>query len=183
MPLHLLKLAVGIDDIDHLRQIRRVRAAERGGNWVLYQEPTPTGARGSCGWIDLLGHPRSDPGPTTRYRAARRTRRNGSPLLSDRGRCGAGAHTPAGVAAVSGLAISGIGGRAARSVGTCGGALGPDVRGTACSRSDLKRGVIFGDNPLDITGYDDYVNRSLRSSRAVCRTLLCSVDVGMWEGL
>jgi hypothetical protein len=34
VPLHLLKLAVGIDDIDHLRQIRQVRAAERGGNWV-----------------------------------------------------------------------------------------------------------------------------------------------------
>src|SRR5262249_7967758 len=119
----------------------------------------------SCGWIDLLGHSRSDPGPTAHYRAARRTRRNGSPLLSDRGRCGAGAHTPAGVAAVSGLAISGIGGRAARSVGTCGGALGPDVRGTAGSRSDLKRGGIFGDNPLDMTGYDDYGNPSLRSSR------------------
>jgi hypothetical protein len=34
MPLHLLKLAVGIDDIDHLRRIRKARAAERGGNWV-----------------------------------------------------------------------------------------------------------------------------------------------------
>jgi hypothetical protein len=34
VPLHLLKLAVGIDDIDHLRQIRWMRAAERGGNWV-----------------------------------------------------------------------------------------------------------------------------------------------------
>jgi hypothetical protein len=32
--IHLLKLAVGIDDIDHLRQIRKARAAERGGNWV-----------------------------------------------------------------------------------------------------------------------------------------------------
>ena len=34
MSLHLLKLAVGIDDIDHLRQIRKARAVERGGNWV-----------------------------------------------------------------------------------------------------------------------------------------------------
>jgi hypothetical protein len=34
IPLHLLKLAVGIDNIDHLRQIRKARAAERGGNWV-----------------------------------------------------------------------------------------------------------------------------------------------------
>jgi len=32
--IHLLKLAVGIDDIDHLRQIRKARAVERGGNWV-----------------------------------------------------------------------------------------------------------------------------------------------------
>jgi hypothetical protein len=33
-PLHLMKLAVGIDDIDHLRRVRAVRAAERGGDWV-----------------------------------------------------------------------------------------------------------------------------------------------------
>jgi hypothetical protein len=34
MPLHLLKLAVGVDDLDHLRRIRAARAAERGGTWV-----------------------------------------------------------------------------------------------------------------------------------------------------
>src|SRR5438132_12380978 len=34
MPLHLVKLAVGIDDVDHLRRIRRAQAAERGGSWV-----------------------------------------------------------------------------------------------------------------------------------------------------
>jgi hypothetical protein len=34
MPLHLLKLAVGIDDVDQLRRIRAARAAERGGSWV-----------------------------------------------------------------------------------------------------------------------------------------------------
>jgi hypothetical protein len=34
MPLHLLKLAVGIDDIDQLRRVRKARAAERGGNWI-----------------------------------------------------------------------------------------------------------------------------------------------------
>ena len=34
MPLHLLKLAVGIDDIDQLRRIRMARAVERGGSWV-----------------------------------------------------------------------------------------------------------------------------------------------------
>jgi hypothetical protein len=34
MPLHLLKLAVGVDDLDHLRAIRAARTAERGGSWV-----------------------------------------------------------------------------------------------------------------------------------------------------
>jgi len=34
MPLHLLKLAVGIEDIDHLRRVRAMRSAERGGDWV-----------------------------------------------------------------------------------------------------------------------------------------------------
>jgi len=55
MPLHLLKLAVGIDDIDHLRHIRRARAAERGGNWV-YTRNHPRRARevlagGSIYWV------------------------------------------------------------------------------------------------------------------------------------
>src|SRR5262245_27574469 len=55
MPLHLLKLAVGIDDIDHLRQIRRARAAERGGNWV-YTRNRPRRAEevlagGSIYWV------------------------------------------------------------------------------------------------------------------------------------
>jgi hypothetical protein len=53
--LHLLKLAVGIDDIDHLRQIRRVRAVERGGNWV-YTRNHPRRAQevlagGSIYWV------------------------------------------------------------------------------------------------------------------------------------
>ena len=34
MPLHLLKLAVGIEDIEYLRRIRAARAEERGGSWV-----------------------------------------------------------------------------------------------------------------------------------------------------
>jgi hypothetical protein len=34
MPLHLIKLAVGIDDIEHLRRVRAARAAEREGGWV-----------------------------------------------------------------------------------------------------------------------------------------------------
>ena len=55
MSLHLLKLAVGIDDIDHLRQIRKARAAERGGNWV-YTRNRPRRAQevlagGSIYWV------------------------------------------------------------------------------------------------------------------------------------
>jgi len=55
MPLHLLKLAVGIDDIEQLRVIRRARAAERGGDWV-YTRNRPRRAEevlagGSIYWV------------------------------------------------------------------------------------------------------------------------------------
>ena len=55
MALNLLKLAVGIDDIDQLRQIREARAAERGGNWV-YTRNHPRRAQevlagGSIYWV------------------------------------------------------------------------------------------------------------------------------------
>jgi hypothetical protein len=55
VPLHLLKLAVGIDDIDHLREIRKVRAAQRGGSWV-YTRNHPRRAQellagGSIYWV------------------------------------------------------------------------------------------------------------------------------------
>ena len=55
MPLNLLKLAVGINDIDQLRQIRKARAAERGGNWV-YTRNHPRRAQevlagGSIYWV------------------------------------------------------------------------------------------------------------------------------------
>ena len=57
--LNLLKLAVGIDDIGHLREIRKARAAERGGNWV-YTRNRPRRARevldgGSIYWV-IRGH-------------------------------------------------------------------------------------------------------------------------------
>ena len=59
MPLHLLKLAVGVDDIDHLRDIRKARAAERGGNWVYTRNhPRRAGevlAGGSIYWV-IRGH-------------------------------------------------------------------------------------------------------------------------------
>ena len=55
MPLHLVKLAVGIDDIDDLRRIREARAAERGGSWV-YTRNHPRRAQevlagGSIYWV------------------------------------------------------------------------------------------------------------------------------------
>jgi hypothetical protein len=55
VPLHLLKLAVGINDIDQLRQIREARAAERGANWV-YTRNHPRRAQevlagGSIYWV------------------------------------------------------------------------------------------------------------------------------------
>jgi hypothetical protein len=55
VPLNLLKLAVGINDIDQLRQIREARAAERGANWV-YTRNHPRRAQevlagGSIYWV------------------------------------------------------------------------------------------------------------------------------------
>lgn len=55
MPLHLLKLAVGIDDIEHLRGMRAVRAAERGGDWVYTRNHPRRAAEvldgGSIYWV------------------------------------------------------------------------------------------------------------------------------------
>ena len=55
MPLNLLKLAVGINDVEQLCQIRRARAAERGGNWI-YTRNHPRRAQevlagGSIYWV------------------------------------------------------------------------------------------------------------------------------------
>src|ERR1700746_4111676 len=55
MPLNLLKLAVGINDIEQLCRIRQARAAERGGNWV-YTRNHPRRAQevlagGSIYWV------------------------------------------------------------------------------------------------------------------------------------
>jgi hypothetical protein len=59
MPLHLLKLAVGIDDVDQLRHLRAARAAERGGSWVYTRNhprrATEVLAGGSIYWI-IRGH-------------------------------------------------------------------------------------------------------------------------------
>ena len=59
MPLHLLKLAVGIEDVDQLRHIRALRAAERGGNWVYTRNHPRRAAEviagGSIYWV-IRGH-------------------------------------------------------------------------------------------------------------------------------
>ena len=59
MALHLLKLAVGVDNIDHLRRIRAERAAERGGNWVYTRNRPRRAAEvlagGSIFWV-IRGH-------------------------------------------------------------------------------------------------------------------------------
>ena len=55
MALHLLKLAVGVDDIDQLRRVRAARIKERGGNWVWTRNRPRRGAEvlagGSIYWV------------------------------------------------------------------------------------------------------------------------------------
>ncbi len=55
MPLHLIKLAVGIDDIEHLRRVRAARAAERGDGWVYTRNHPRRAAEvlagGSIYWV------------------------------------------------------------------------------------------------------------------------------------
>jgi hypothetical protein len=55
MPLHLLKLAVGIDDIEQLRRVRAARLAERGGSWVYTRNRPRRAAEvldgGSIYWV------------------------------------------------------------------------------------------------------------------------------------
>jgi hypothetical protein len=55
LPLHLLKLAVGIGSVDQLRRVRAERAADRGGEWV-YARTHPRRAAevldgGSIYWV------------------------------------------------------------------------------------------------------------------------------------
>ncbi|HEV2300787.1 MAG TPA: DUF1489 domain-containing protein [Stellaceae bacterium] len=55
MPLHLVKMAVGIEDIGQLRRIRAARRQERGGSWV-YTRNRPLRAEqvlagGSIYWV------------------------------------------------------------------------------------------------------------------------------------
>jgi hypothetical protein len=54
-PLHLLKMAVGVADLDELRRIRAARDKERGGSWV-YTRNHPRRAEavlagGSIYWV------------------------------------------------------------------------------------------------------------------------------------
>ncbi|MBV9859235.1 MAG: DUF1489 domain-containing protein [Alphaproteobacteria bacterium] len=57
--LHLVKMAVGVADIEHLRQLRAARLAERGASWV-YTRNHPRRAEavlagGSIYWV-IRGH-------------------------------------------------------------------------------------------------------------------------------
>ncbi|MBV9861737.1 MAG: DUF1489 domain-containing protein [Alphaproteobacteria bacterium] len=58
-PLHLLKLAVGAATLDHLREMRASREAERGGSWVPTRNRPRRGAEvlagGSLYWV-IRGH-------------------------------------------------------------------------------------------------------------------------------
>src|SRR5487761_698151 len=70
MPLHLVKLAVGIEDVAQLCRVRTERAVERGGSWgPTRNQPRRGGARRR---LALLGRARPDPGAPARDRAARR---------------------------------------------------------------------------------------------------------------
>ncbi len=55
MTLNLLKLAVGIDNLDDLRRVRAARAAERGGDWVYTRNHPRRAAEvlagGSIYWV------------------------------------------------------------------------------------------------------------------------------------
>jgi hypothetical protein len=55
MPLHLLKLAVGIDDVGQLERIRAERLKERGGSWVYTRNRPRRAAEvlagGSVYWV------------------------------------------------------------------------------------------------------------------------------------
>lgn len=62
MPLHLVKLAVGVADVAELRAIRAARAGERGASWV-YTRNHPRRAfevlaGGSIYWV-IRGHIRA----------------------------------------------------------------------------------------------------------------------------
>ena len=54
-PLHLLKMAVGIADIDELRRVRAARIKQHGGSWVYTRnQPRRAGAvlaGGSIYWV------------------------------------------------------------------------------------------------------------------------------------
>jgi hypothetical protein len=54
-PLHLLKMAVGIADIDELRRVRAARTKQHGGSWVYTRNQprraAPVLAGGSIYWV------------------------------------------------------------------------------------------------------------------------------------
>ena len=135
MPLHLIKLAVGIDDIEHLRRVRAARAAERGGGWVYTRNhprrATEVLAGGSIYWV-IRGQIRVRQ-LVTGFRNERDE--NGRRYCLIEVDPDLGADPIAIVPAVSGLALSGAGGGAARS---------RDGRRAAAARSHARRAARAG---------------------------------------
>ena len=48
LPLHLLKMAVGIADLDELRRVRAARIAQLGGSWVYHAQSSAPGRGGAA---------------------------------------------------------------------------------------------------------------------------------------
>ena len=109
-----MKLAVGIDDIDHLRRVRAARAAERGGDWVYTRNHPRRAAEvldgGSIYWV-IRGQIRVRQ-LVTGFRSERDENGRRYCLIEVDGDLGA--DPVAIVPAVSGLALSAAGGGAAR---------------------------------------------------------------------
>ena len=120
-PLHLLKMAVGVADVDELRRVRAARIAQHGGSWVYTRNQPRRAEAVLARRLALLGDPRPDPGAPADHRVPQRARREGprayclievEPVLVR--------DALAAVAAVPGLALSDARRRAAGRAGTAG---------------------------------------------------------------
>ena len=106
MPLHLLKLAVGVDDIDELRRIRACARRRARRQLGLHAKPSAPRAEvlagGSIYWV-IRGHIRVRQ-RVTGFRSERDDKGRGYCLIEVDD--GAGADADASLAAVPGLALS-----------------------------------------------------------------------------
>ena len=62
-PLHLLKMAVGISDLDDLRRVRAARIAQLGGSFVFTRNRPHRAESILARRFALLGDPGPDPRP------------------------------------------------------------------------------------------------------------------------